>query len=126
MKEASVQTIASQHPSAGGVAGAITVRVNTLCSHPALSGRPPGEPIVRTGPTRLLSGLFLEGGPLILFSSPRCAFPPERSWAGTITVIDPATHGIVATRWVAAGRLASFDLTPGAYTIDGSQASKRR
>jgi hypothetical protein len=119
VKLAAIQTIARQDPSAGRTAGSVTVWVNPLCFRSALSGPPPGEPIVRTGPTRLLSGLFVIGGPLVQFSTPRCAFAPERSWAGTITVVNPATNAIVATRRVTAGRLASFDPTSGEYTIEG-------
>jgi hypothetical protein len=121
--EAAVQTVATQRPIAGRTAGVVTVWINPLCFRSALPGPPSGEPIVRTGPTRLVSGLFLVGGPGVSFSSPKCVFRPESPWAGTITVSDPSTGAIIATRNVAKGQLAAFDLTPGEYTINGTFAN---
>lgn len=125
MTAAAVQTVAEQRPSHGRTAEVVTIWINPLCSRSGLSGPPSDEPIVRTGPTRLVSGLFLVGGPLVLFSSPKCAFRPESPWAGTITVRDRAAGASVATRTVRDGQLASFDLPPGKYTINGTFANGR-
>lgn len=122
VKMPAVQTVAEQHPRRGRAAKVITVSVNPLCFRSALSGPPNGEPIVKRGPTRLVTGLFLVGGPLVEFSAPRCAFPPASPWAGTITVTDAATGAIVATQTVAEDQLARIDLAPGTYTISGTFA----
>ena len=123
VKEAAVQTVTRQRPAPGRTANSVTVWANPLCDRSGLPGPPPGEPIVTAGPTRLVSGLFVEGGPLVLFSAARCRSRPARSWAGTITVADPATGAIVATESVAAGRLATIDLAPGLYSVSGTFAS---
>jgi hypothetical protein len=123
VRTAAIQTVARQNPGAGAVARVVTVWVNPLCSRTADSGPPPGEPIVTAGPTELVSGLFLEGGPLILFSNPRCTFKPEQPWAGTVTVSDPRTGTTVATETVPAGRLARFRLAAGTYTINATFAN---
>ena len=122
VQPAAIQTVARQAPGAGARAGVVTVWVNPLCSRTGASGPPPGEPILTPGPTRLISGLFIEGGPLILFSNPGCTFKPEQPGAGTISVTDPGTGAIVATETVSAGRLASFSLVPGTYRINGTFA----
>ena len=123
----SVQTVARQLPLPGSAtqapAGTVTVWANPVCFRTGLPGPPPNEPIVTPGPTRLVSGLFLQGGPLVIFSTPHCASGPGKSSAGTITVDDAGDGHQIASMTVAAGALASFDLAPGRYTIIGTFAN---
>lgn len=88
------------------------------CSQQALPGPPAGEPIVTTGPTALVAGLFLAGGPVMPVSDcrPRAGVPSP----GSLTVTDTATGTVVATRTLARGELATFPLPPGTYAIHGS------
>ncbi|MFX8466444.1 hypothetical protein ABTL61_19635, partial [Acinetobacter baumannii] len=60
------------------------------------------------GPPRVVTGLFLVGGPLLPFSTPNCTFPPEPPWAGSITIMNTAAT-LVETKTVAQGELATFD-----------------
>jgi hypothetical protein len=99
----------------------ITLWLNPSCFRPALSGPPP--PSVSAGPTRLVAGLFLVGGPLVPFSTPGCAYPPAKPWAGTITVTDPVSGDVVDSQDVDVGRRATFDLDPGTYTVTGTFAN---
>ncbi|HEY3828569.1 MAG TPA: hypothetical protein VGL57_05180 [Solirubrobacteraceae bacterium] len=71
------------------------------------------------GPTELISGLFLDGGPLRM--SPRCR--QGEPAAGTIEVTDAVTGAVVASRAVAAGKLAEIALAPGAYAVRGTFVS---
>ena len=122
VKQPVIQTVARQRPRAGRRAKTVTIWVNPACFRSALSGPPAGEPLVTSGPTELVTGLFLEGGPLVPFSSPHCAFAREQPWAGTIEVGDHASGAQIATETVARGQLATFDLAPGTYDISGSFA----
>lgn len=122
VKQPLIQTVARQRPRAGRRAKTVTIWVNPPCFRTGLSGPPGGEPLVKPGPTELVSGLFLEGGPLVPFSSPHCAFAPEPSWAGTIEVSDHASGAQIARETVAQGQLATFDLAPGTYDINGTFA----
>lgn len=58
------QLIAGQVPRAGGQSHSIRVSLVPLCVQSALPGAPQGEPFVTAGPTELVSGLYLGGGPL--------------------------------------------------------------
>ena len=111
----SEQLIARQVPRAGGQSQSISVSLVPLCAQSALPGAPPGEPFVTAGPTELLSGLYLAGGPLAF--RPRCLRGVPSP--GTITVVDPASGVTVASATVARGRLATIPLAPGSYTIEG-------
>jgi hypothetical protein len=118
-----VQTIARQRPRAGQRRRVATAWVNPLCAGSADAGPPSGEPLAKPGPTELVSGLYLVGGPLRLRSVPRCASIVGTPGAGTITVSDPATGAIVATDTVATGQLAKIPLPPGTYTVVGTYAN---
>jgi hypothetical protein len=120
---AAVQTVVRQSPQTPRTTAPVTVWLNPLCSRSALAGPPENEPLVTPGPTRLLSGLFVEGGPALIFSTPHCRYRPGRPWAGTLTVTNPATGAIVAARTVASGELATFALAPGAYALTGTFAT---
>jgi hypothetical protein len=80
-------------------------------------GPPAGEPLVTAGPTELISGLYVAGGPFEVFPGPCRQGVPE---AGTIVVIDPASVATVASATVATGQLATIPLTPGTYTVEGA------
>ncbi len=115
-----IQTIRRQTPKAGRRGRVVTVWVNPLCSGSALAGPPAGEPLVTPGPTELVSGLYLDGGPERSRSVSRCASLSGEPGPGTIAVTDPVTGATVATKTVASGHLATFPLPAGTYTISGT------
>jgi hypothetical protein len=80
-------------------------------------GPPPGEPFVTSGPTELISGLYVAGGPFEVFPGRCRKGVPE---PGTITVTESTSGITVAHTTVAKGQLAHIALTPGSYTIDGT------
>jgi hypothetical protein len=116
---ASIQTIARTHVEGG----TIVAWVNPLCPHMAAAGPPGGEPKLTPGPSELISGLYLAGGPLLLASAPHCREIVGTPTAGTITVRDlapPAGDGaVVATETVGQGQLAHLMLAPGTYSVEG-------
>ncbi len=116
---ASIQTIARTHVEGR----TILAWVNPLCPHMAAAGPPGGEPKLTPGPTELISGLYLAGGPLLLASAPHCRAIVGTPGAGTITVRDlapPAGDGaVVASESVQQGQLAQLMLAPGTYTVQG-------
>jgi hypothetical protein len=115
-----VQTIREQTPAAGRHGRVLTLWVNPLCKGEGAEGPDIKEPRVTAGPTELISGLYVVGGPLTLWSEPRCTLHPEEPGAGTITVTDPADGAIVASQTVTSGQLATIALAPGTYTIQGT------
>jgi hypothetical protein len=123
VQAAEIQTIAQQLPRAGQRGLLITAWVNPLCAGSAANGPPPGEPTFAPGPSELISGLFVAGGPPVATSAPSCVFPPGGPGPGTITITDPATGADIATSTVADGQLATFPLPPGTYTISGTFAN---
>lgn len=120
--ESTVQTIEQQQPAAGQTASQIVLTVNPACSRAAAAGPPGGEPYITRGPTELIVGLYLSGGPPIPFSNPGCIAPPETPHAGTIIILNPDTKATAATQTVTGGQLATFPLAPGSYMITGSFA----
>jgi hypothetical protein len=119
---AAVQTVQRQSPPAGRRSRVVTITINPECHTEGLPGPPPGEPLLTPGATQLVSGIFLVGGPLVIYSTPGCVrqTAPETPGAGTITVTDPSTGAVVATQAVAAGQLADIPLAPGTYAVSGS------
>jgi hypothetical protein len=117
--EEPMQLVARQNPAAGSKRRSINVWLVPLCAQSAAPGPPAREPIVTAGPTELISGVFLDGGPLVL--RPTCQ--PGTPLPGTITIVNPATGATVASTTVATGKLATFPLAPGTYTIDGTLAN---
>ena len=117
--ESSIQTVERQRPAHGGLAPLVTVTVNPLCERSGLPGPPSGEPFVKSGPTELVSGLYLQGGPVVLFSAPGCAHRGGIPRAGTITVSQRNGGPVVASASVTHGQLAKIPLAPGSYTITG-------
>jgi hypothetical protein len=74
------------------------------------------------GPTELISGFYLDGGPLARFSSPGCRRPEPPPGAGTVEVIDSATGAVVAAQTSTPGRFVEIQLPAGSYTIVGTFA----
>jgi len=119
-----IQTVARTQ-SNGSV---VTAWLNPLCSTMGAPGPPSGEPKVTVGPTELVSGLYLVGGPHRFVSVRDCSKIAGTPGAGTITVRDPhklsaPTNGagaLVATQIVPGGQLARIPLPPGTYTVQGT------
>jgi hypothetical protein len=85
------------------------------CPHPAVPV-PPGEPVYRSGPTGLASGLYIQGGP---YPPPPCQPQPRGPYAGTVRVVNPRTGATVARQSVKDGHLAHIRLAPGRYEVTG-------
>ncbi len=117
---AHVQTIRRQAPGRGQHGRVVTIWVNPLCGGSAAAGPGIEEPLITVGPTELLSGLYVVGGPFRQWSEPHCTYRPGEPGAGTITVREPAGGAIVASQTVTAGHLATIPLAPGTYTLEGT------
>jgi hypothetical protein len=111
--------VARQAPRAGRPAAVVTVWLVPECAQMALSGPPAGEPIVTPGPTELVTGLYLAGGPLDIHPGP-CRL--EKPDGGTITVTDPATGAIVTTVTAVGGKETAIPLAAGTYAVIGTFA----
>jgi hypothetical protein len=118
LKRATVQTIAAQAPAPGARSAGVRLTLNPLCFGSALAG-PPHNEGMRPGPTELITGLYLVGGPALPYSSPHCRQKPGQPGPGTIDVLDPTGGTIVASRTVKRGRLVTFRLPPGRYRVSG-------
>jgi hypothetical protein len=76
---------------------------------------PAVEPRVVTGPPELVSGLYLQGGPLPPIG---CHPEPHGPLAGTLTVYDAKTGRRVAHETLRhAGQLFTIALHPGSYRV---------
>ncbi len=119
VERASVQTVARQSPAAGRRAARVTVWLNPICFGTALYPPAITEPRLTAGPTELVSGFFLVGGPLREFSSRHCSRPAPVPGAGRVAVTN--TSGvIVATQTSTRGHLVKIPLRPGTYTVSGT------
>jgi hypothetical protein len=114
------QTIRRQSPGGGRHGRAVSVWVNPLCYGAGAEGPDVEEPLVTSGPTELITGLYVVGGPLVTWSEPRCKARPGKSGPGTITVREATGGAVVATQSVVRGQLATIPLAPGSYTIQGT------
>lgn len=119
VKIATVQTVRTQSVRPGLHAVVVSVAVNPLCSGPAGLGPPSGEPIEKPGATELISGLFVEGGPLIFRSAPVCKALVGKSTGGTITVTNSVGTVIANNTALSAGQLLYVNVQPGTYTVSG-------
>jgi hypothetical protein len=118
LKQATVQTIAAQAPSPGTRTAGVRLTLNPLCFGSALAG-PPHDEGMRPGPTELITGLYLVGGPALPYSSPHCRQKPGTPGPGTIDVLDPTGRTVIASRTAKRGRLVTFRLPPGRYRVSG-------
>jgi hypothetical protein len=90
------------------------------CPKPGPTALPAHEPLLTVGPTELISGFYVVGGPA--FPPWICPRVPEPE-ADTVTVIDPATRMEVASATVGQGQLAVIPLAPGTYEVQAAPAS---
>lgn len=91
----------------------------TGCPGPTVPA-PSSEPAYRPGRPEVVSGMYVQGGPL---PPPPCKPEPRGPYAGTITVTDLHTGATVAEQKVSDGHLAHIRLAPGAYDLIGHFAS---
>ena len=75
LKQSTVQTVATQAPAAGARSVVVRLTLNPLCFGSALNG-PPHDEGMRPGPTELITGLYIVGGPALPYSTPGCRRPP--------------------------------------------------
>ena len=114
-----VQTIHTQSVRPGRRARVVVDRVNPVCPGSAALGPPPGEPLLKPGPTELIAGLFGEGGPLLFRSAPNCKSLVGTSSPGTITVVNAEGTVVVNKMALATGQLLHADVPAGTYTLTG-------
>ena len=119
VKQPEVQTVDRQSPSDGRHSSTVTVWLNPFCFGSAAYGPGIAEPTVMPGPTELVSGFYLDGGPLARFSAPDCKRPEPPPGAGVVEVIT-ATGALVATQTSTTGHLVKIPLPAGSYTIRGT------
>ncbi len=93
--------------------------VNPVCRGSAASGPGIPEPRVTLGPTELVSGFYLDGGPLGIFSAPHCKRPEPSPGPGTVEVMN-ASGALVATVTSTRGHFAEVPLPAGSYTVRGT------
>jgi len=120
VKIATVQSIHTQSVRPGLSARVVSVSVNPLCPGPGALGPPPGEPIEKPGATELITGVFLEGGPLVFRSAPACKDLVGKSSSGTITITNSVGTVLANNMALSAGQLLYVNVQPGAYTISGT------
>ena len=114
-----IQTIRTQSVGPGHVAKVVTLSVNPLCPGSLNIGPPPGEPIIKSGPTELITGLFIEGGAFIYRSAPSCKVFVGRSSGGTITITNSVGTVFANNMALSPGQLLYVNVPAGAYTITG-------
>ncbi|HYB22389.1 MAG TPA: carboxypeptidase-like regulatory domain-containing protein [Solirubrobacteraceae bacterium] len=120
VESAQTQTVRRRAPSAGGRSTSVTVWINPLCQASAANGPEINEPLVTPGPTELISGFYLAGGPLVLYSSPGCHRRVPPPGQGTVEVIDPTTGAVLASQTSTPGRFVEIPLPAGTYRIRGT------
>jgi hypothetical protein len=116
LRRATVQTIDAQAPAPGARSVVVALTLNPLCFGLALNG-PPDNEGMRPGPTELITGLYLVGGPALPYSTPHCRPKPGTPAPGTIEVVRRPGGTLVASRTVTRGRLVTFRLAPGRYRV---------
>jgi hypothetical protein len=118
LHQAKIQTVADQTPAAGARTVAVRLTLNPLCFGSALAG-PPHDQGMRPGPTELITGLYIVGGPALPYSTPGCTPKPGTPTTGTIEVLDSAGRRLIASRTIAHAGLVTFKLAPGRYRVGG-------
>jgi hypothetical protein len=119
LEQARIQTVERQSPGTGRRTATVTVWLNPFCNGSAAYGPQIEEPTITAGPTELISGFYVSGGPLSLFSDPRCRRPEPKSQAGTVEVTN-AAGTLVASVSSMQGQLVEIPLPAGSYTIRGT------
>jgi len=114
-----IQTIHTQSVRPGLVAREISVSVNPLCQSSGNPGPPPGEPILKPGPSEIITGLFIEGGAVIERSAPNCKTPVGKSDGGNITITNSAGTVIANNMALTAGQLLYVNVPAGTYAVMG-------
>jgi len=109
------QLVGKQRPDGGAHTQGVTLWLEPLCRQAAAPGPESRGPSSEKGPTELIAGLFLEGGPLQ--TSPRCR---QASTAGGTLTIATTEGQLVASRTVRPGSFGVFPLRPGRYVVSGS------
>jgi hypothetical protein len=117
LEEPAIQTIERQSARARG--RSLTVWINPLCHRESAYGPGLNEPVATPGATELVSGFYLVGGPLRVFSTSGCKLPPPRPGGGTVEVVG-ASGAVVATQTSQEGHFVEVPLPPGSYTIIGT------
>jgi hypothetical protein len=120
LEQAEVQTVERQSPGRGGRSSRVTLWLNPFCRREAAYAPELKEPLVTRGPTELVSGFFLVGGPDDRrFSDPGCKLPAPSPGAGTVEVTN-ASGEVVATQTSTSGHFVDIPLPAGSYTITGT------
>ncbi len=119
LEQANIQTVGRQTPGSGRRSANVTVWLNPFCHGSAAYGPEIEEPKVTPGPTELISGFYVVGGPLRLFSAPSCKLPEPETGAGTVEVAN-AAGALVASVTSTSGHLVEIPLPAGTYTIRGT------
>jgi hypothetical protein len=120
LERVQVQTVERQSPATGRRSQNVTVWLNPFCVREAAYGPEIREPLVTSGPTKLITGFYLVGGPPDRrFSTPHCKLPEPAPDAGIVEVMNPS--GVtVATKTSAQGQFVEIALPAGSYTIRGT------
>ncbi len=119
IKQAGIQTIERQSPAVGGRSSSVAVWLNRLCFGSAAYGPAFKEPVITPGPTKLVSGFYVVGGPLARFSDPGCKRPAPSPQPGTVEVMN-ASGTVVVTQTSTDGRFIEVLLPAGSYTLTGT------
>ncbi len=149
LDHAAAQTVRRQSPDAGARASSVAVWLRPKTNQRSQTGqtapsspstqvspsqpeepRPPcwgsaefgpgiSEPLLTPGPTELVSGFYLDGGPLVGFSAPGCKRPAPPPGGGTVEVFSESGT-LVATQTSENGQFAEISLPPGSYKITGT------
>jgi hypothetical protein len=118
LKQATVQTIAAQAPAPGARSAGVRLTLNPLCFGSALAG-PPHDEGMRPGPTELITGLYVVGGPALPYSTPRCRRKPGSPTTGMLEVRNAANGVLIASRTLSHAHLVTVRLAPGRYRVGG-------
>lgn len=120
INEAAIQTVERQAPNARGRAIEVTVWINPSCRREADYAPEIKEPVVTPGPTELVSGFYLVGGPDSRhFSTPGCRLPAPSPGSGTVEVLG-ASGALLARQTSKSGHFVEIPLPPGSYTVNGT------
>lgn len=120
LEKAAIQTVERQAPNARGRTDEVTVWINPFCRREADYAPEIKEPVVTPGPTELVSGFYLVGGPdSRRFSTPGCRLPALPPGSGMVEVLN-ASGAVVATQTSGYGHFVEIPLPPGSYTVNGT------